>query len=277
MRLAILPLLTCCLLVGAEDGILATWDAGPGTLAGAEARSGTAISAGTPVSAGTKVARIALAGAPGSLVYLAPGSRLRLEGASGSLRILLEAGTVQVSIADKGAWKDIHVVGAALDVAVTGTLFVVERGQADTDYVALIAGKVSVSLKREVAELLGQGGSVELEGRQGLEGSAAGGLGGVDTLVARPQLGIDGAAGRGLRAQGLGNGGTAWDADSAAAAFALLAPALGPGLAAQVIEQEILQQQIREELQRRIADQVVDQAVQQAGSIGTPPPPPAGH
>ena len=56
-----------------------------------------------------------------------------------------------MDVADKAPYSGVRVRGAALDVRVTGTLFVVERTRRDADYVALARGTVKVGLRPEVA------------------------------------------------------------------------------------------------------------------------------
>jgi hypothetical protein len=175
-------------------GPLAAWSVGEGRIAGAAAASGQPIAAGVEfASSAGHPARVALTAVPGSTLTLGPGAALRLveefeEGKGRHLVIELARGALQLDLAGHGDYLDVHVRGAALDVRVTGTLFVVDRIRRDADYVALVQGKVKVGLRKEVAEALGKKQEVDLSPRQGVGGTTGGGLGGVDGLNNRPQV-----------------------------------------------------------------------------------------
>ncbi len=175
-------------------GPLASWGKGDGRIAGVVAAPGQPILAGAEIAAGAnRPVRVVLTTAPGSTLTLGPGAALRLEeefevGKGKHLIIEIDRGAVQVDLANKSDYLDVHVRGAAIDVRVTGTLFVVDRIRRDADYVALVQGKVKVSLRKEVAEALGKKSELELSPRQGVGGSTSGGLGGVDNLGNRPQI-----------------------------------------------------------------------------------------
>lgn len=167
---------------------LGSWQFGTGTVDGAAATVGTEIPADALVASGDGPIRVSLAKAPKSQLLLAPGSSLRLVEDGDSIIVRLESGVLQANIADKGPYQDLHVVGGAIDARVTGTLFVVERVKKDTDYVALVEGKLQVNLRKDVAQALNQQeGGIELIGRQGVGGSSSG-LASVDALASRPQL-----------------------------------------------------------------------------------------
>jgi hypothetical protein len=176
---------------GAED--LARWRDGQGTVGADAAKAGAAIGpaqafAAAPASLGG----IDLLTAPGSTLQLGPGAAASLvverDAGGAHLIVVLERGAIEVHIADKGAYADVHVRGGAADVRVTGTLFVVERIRRDADYVALVNGHLKVTLRREVADALGKPGEVDLDARQGVSADAANGLGTVETLGTRPVL-----------------------------------------------------------------------------------------
>lgn len=134
---------------------------------------------------------------PGSSLTLAAGSQARLtrtgQDKDQVLLIELVKGAAQFDLAGKGPYKEVLVRGAAIEVHVTGTLFCVERADANSDYVALIRGQVKVNLREAVAKALNlKEESVELNDRMGLGGSTNRGMGATTNLTARPQL--DGAA-----------------------------------------------------------------------------------
>ena len=228
---------------------LATWQFGPGTIADVPAAVGAEIPADTLITAGNSLTRVTLAKAPQSHLVLAPGSVIRLREASGGLVVELVEGVVQANIEDKGPYADLHVVGAAIDVRVTGTLFIVERVKKDTDYVALVQGTVRVNLRKEVALALNQdNGGVELLSRQGLSGSTEGGLGAVTALNSRPQVPSTFAArATSVQEQALaGTGG--WEDDRGME--------LTAGLALEELSGGVIEA-IRQEVSEQVADQVV--------------------
>ncbi|MBA3936793.1 MAG: FecR domain-containing protein [Planctomycetes bacterium] len=210
----------------AEAKPLASWSTGDGTIAGAAATSGAPIASGVALAAGAaKPATVQLLTAPGSVVVLGAGAGFSLTTeavADGkeALIINLESGAIQVHIASKGDYESVHVRGAAIDVRVTGTLFVVERVKRDSDYIALVQGKVKVSLRKEVADSLHKQGEVELITRQGVGGSTSGGLGAVESISSRPQL--SSASHSTVREQALGESDDGhWNQDAAAAELGL--------------------------------------------------------
>lgn len=172
---------------------LATWTHGDGTVATVAARPGSDIAIGQRVAA--------TSGQPAKLVFAAPlaGSLTLSPGAvltmvvetvaeTRELVIDLDAGAVQVDLHDKGAFAGVRVRGAALDVRVTGTLFVVQRVKRDADYVALVQGKLNAGLRKEVADALGQGQRFDIDSRQGVGASTSGGLEQIASLTNRPQI-----------------------------------------------------------------------------------------
>jgi hypothetical protein len=274
--LALSPLFACGF---AAEGIVAlgTWSYGPGTIADVPAVEGSVVAADTEVVAGDTIVRLNLAKAPQSILLLEPGTHLRLIEEGTSIIVRLESGTLQANIDDKGPYSDLHVVGAALDVRVTGTLFVVERVKADTDYVALVQGKVKVNLRREVAQALNQSdGGVELISHQGVGGSATGGLASIDALSARPQLASSFSARTPVRDQGLGGHGD-WNADHGLTQTTVIASSLNANVVEQVRQQ--VSQQVSNQVTQQVSQQVTQTIVQEviggtATPLGTPPAPP---
>ncbi len=270
--LALSPLFACSFAAEAV-ATLGTWSYGPGTIAEVPAVEGSVVAADTEVVAGDAIVRLNLAKAPQSILLLEPGTHLRLIEEGTSLIVRLESGTVQANIEDKGPYSDLHVVGAALDVRVTGTLFVVERVKADTDYVALVQGKVKVNLRREVAQALNQGeNGVDLTSRQGVGGSASGGLASVDALSARPQLSSSFASRTSVRDQGLGGSGD-WNTDHGLSQTTAITSDINSNIVDQV------RQQISDQVSNQVSQQVTQTIVQEVigGSstpLGTPPSPP---
>ena len=229
---------------------LATWQFGTGKVADVPAEVGVEIPADTLISAGDGLARVTLAKAPQSHLVLAPGSVVTLREDAGGLVVELIEGVVQANIEDKGPYADLHVVGATIDVRVTGTLFIVERVNKDTDYVALVQGKVQVNLRKEVALALNQdNGGVELLSRQGLSSSTADGLGPVTALNSRPQVPATFAARATSVREQSGSGSGGWNDD--------LAMELTSGLALEELTGNIV-----DAIRQQVSDQVANQVVQ---------------
>ncbi len=171
-------------------------------------QSGAPISAGQAVIApqDAGVTRIGLNGFARGWLDLRPGSRVTLSTEAGDkagrerLVVQLDQGAARLDLSGTGPWQDVRVRGAALDITVTGTLFMVERVERDADYVSLIKGNLSVGLRRSVADALNQQRRVDLDSRQGVGGSTSGGLGEPTSVGTAPVLipGSDGAADPGL-------------------------------------------------------------------------------
>jgi hypothetical protein len=125
----------------------------------------------------------------------------------------------------------------------------------DTDYVALVRGKLSVALRQEVAEVVAAGARdhAELESREGVEGGLAG-IGAVETLKSRPQLSVSaGATGSIKDAPAGGEGG--WDVDAAAAAIAEAIAAAGGGDGSS----SVIADQVYDDIAEGIIDGIQDQ------------------
>ncbi len=285
----ILPLLASALAAADPVGL---WRFGVGSVDGQPARIGTLVLTGQEVVASDAAPlRLVCHEAPGITAVIAAGSRGRFSivpDATGGRQLVfdLEAGAVQLDVTDKAPYSGVRVRGAALDVRVTGTLFVVERTRRDADYVALVRGKVHVGLRPEVAKALGKAGELELLERQGVAGDTAGGVGAPTDLTARPQVAF--AAGLRAAAADQGSGasdqGTGWGVD-------LGADLTGAGLEGSGLDEVagepggIPFSEMAEDLvdsfselgsaPESITDQVTENAGAPAGgSLPLPPPPP---
>jgi hypothetical protein len=220
MRLLLLPLLAACAWSADPVGM---WRYGVGLVDGKLAKVGTVVLTGQSVVADDAAPlRMVCTDAPGITTILAAGSSgsFAVEIAADGSRVLvmnLQRGAVQMDITDKAPFSAVRVRGAALDVRVTGTLFVVERTRRDADFVALVRGKVHVGLKPEVAKALGKAGEIELLEHQGVAGDTTGGLGTPTALSARPQIGFSASMRSSIADQGAGldDQGTGWDQDLA--------------------------------------------------------------
>ncbi len=221
MRFLILPLLATALAAADPVGM---WRFGVGSVDGQPARIGTMVLTGQEVVASDAAPlRLVCHEAPGITAVLAAGSKGRFAvepDAAGGRQLIfdLETGAVQLDITDKAPYSGVRVRGAALDVHVAGTLFVVERTRRDADYVALVRGKVRVGLRPEVARALGKAGELELLERQGVSGDTTSGVGTPTGLNARPQIAFAAGMRAGVADQGSGasDQGTGWDIDLAA-------------------------------------------------------------
>ena len=221
MRFLILPLLASALAAADPVGL---WRFGVGSVDGQPARIGTMVLTGQEVVASDAAPlRLVCHEAPGITAVLAAGSKGRFAvepDAAGGRQLIfdLETGAVQLDVTDKTPYSGVRVRGAALDVRVTGTLFVVERTRRDADYVALVRGKLRVGLRPEVARALGKAGDLELLERQGVSGDTTSGVGTPTGLSARPQIAFAASMRAAVADQGSGasDQGTGWDIDLAA-------------------------------------------------------------
>ncbi len=277
LALSVLPAATAA-AVETKD-VLGTESFGEGV------KGAVALVADQHVRSGSGLAQIVLEDAPGSNLILNPNSEVHLQrrpapGGGTSLVICLDAGAVQVKIGNKGGYEDVHVLGSALDVRVTGTLFVVERVKRDTDYVALVQGKLSVGLRHEVAEAMAAGANdhADLVARQGV-GGGPNGIGSIDALSSRPQLGgsTSSIQEKGLAPAGPGGGG--WDVDEAQADIDALAFNGGPdgGPVTGVVVDDIADKvadSIAHGIDTQITNDVMNQTLGAPGDLGAPPGPP---
>jgi hypothetical protein len=292
MRAAILLVIVLGSAASAADSI-ATWSAGPGTIAGTKAAPGDAIAADVRVIAGDRAAHVALARAPKCSLYLSAGGELSLasvaEGAGESLTVTLVSGQLEADIADKGPYASVHVRGAVMDVKVTGTLFVVERVKKDTDYVALIRGKVQVNMRKDLGEALAAlgGAGVDLNARQGLS-AGLDGLGAIEQLLSRPQIHTSSLhQTSSLQGQGGAPGPeSSWVTSDAADSFAG-GPVTPPELPVGGVEtppadlgdvggdiQSEIDESIQQDIQSAVTTEVVNQAFSGPNPISPPPGPP---
>ncbi len=292
MRL-ILPL--CILILGWSSGHtadqpLAVFQTGLATIDGAPAAPGAAIASGATVKSVADLVRIGIDGAPGSAVILSPKSALTLTSENGKLVLVLDAGTVQVDLPDRGRWPGLIVRGAAAEARVVGTLFIVERTRTDADYIVLVRGALKVGLRREVALALNrQTSEVDLLPRQGVSASSGGGLGSAETLSSRPQV-LSLTATQTAHDQGLvpDPAGSSWATDIAATETMRLMPDFFSNVAREqanvIINQQVTREiarevtnVINEEIRQQVTQQVVQTVVGSGPSrtaLAGPPGPP---
>jgi hypothetical protein len=178
----------------------ATWMLGEATVAGSRVRPGSGIAFGQRIVLPQgKPGRMVLNRLDGSSITCAPGTALTLVeeqvGSGTDLVIDLEDGAVQVDVLARGPYAHVRVRGLVSDVTVVGTIFLVQRVAQDREYVAQVAGTVTVR-SRAV------GTSVELTEHHGV-GVSLVGLDPVDLLLSRPQLTPERLAKGDLRSQGL--------------------------------------------------------------------------
>ncbi len=166
----------------------------PGLLAAADPiavrADGTGAEPGEAIVSGTAPTSFTLAQAPRARFRLPANATASVHvDAAGRAVVDLEAGTIEADVDERGPYPAIIVRGAAMEVRVTGTLFVVQRVRRDADYVALIQGRVVVGLRQEVLALLGRDvPDLTLTDRQGV-GAGPAGFEAIDTLSSRPILG----------------------------------------------------------------------------------------
>lgn len=257
---------------------LATWALGDGTIASAVARPGSDIAIGQVVAATTShPAKLTFAAPLAGSLTLSPGATLTMVvetiADTRELVIDLAAGAVQVDLHNKGAFAGVRVRGAALDVRVTGTLFVVQRVRRDADYVALVQGKLNAGLRKEVADALGQGQRFDIDSRQGIGASTGGGLEAIASLSNRPQVAKLKTS---IKDQATGpkQGDGGWDKDLAAD---LLRDLLDqPGLDDALLNElaDALGDALFNDLDAGPGDQVINTAFSGGAGVLPPPPPP---
>jgi len=149
--------------------------------------------------------------------------------------------------------------------------------KADTDYIALIEGRVKVSLREEVAKALGrEAPPVELNGRQGLEASLTNGLGSVAALSSQPVLPTGGET-RSVRSQGTEGKGVPWSGDTPGATGPTTpAPSVTGGVTEQVRDSVVqsVSTTVTQQVQNQVQETVI-QTITSPAPLGTPPGPPA--
>lgn len=276
MHYILILILACSatLHAASDDGLdLALWRFGEGTIDDLPASDGTAVRPGQTVKAGIlRPLRLSLAGCRDSRLIVAAASAVRLsvvrDGNATDLIAEVSAGAVQFDLNDRGTYRSLLVRGGAMQVRVTGTVFLFERIRQDDDYLAMVSGKVKVKLLKA----LGQGANeeeLELNGRQGL-GAGLNGFGSVDQLGQRPQIAAAAADRAGLRTQGAGAGG-GWDSDAGfSATFA--AEAMGTDMTTHSsvqAAQAVLAEQVSNHVLQQTLDATVQEIINQA--VATPP------
>lgn len=285
-----LPILAFLLLAGttvlAADPVappsqpLATWSLGDGTIAGSSIRPGADIALGQVVaSSSTHPAKLVFAAPLVGSLTLSPGAALTLleedTGGQRELVIDLAEGAVQVDLDGKGGYAAVRVRGAALDIRVTGTLFVVQRVKRDADYVALVQGKLNAGLRKEVADALGQGQRFDLDSRQGVGASTTGGMEAIASLVNRPQIA---SLKQSIKEQATGpkEGDGGWDKDLALDLLNDLLDQLGldDALLGELVD--ALGEVLFDDLNAGPGDQVINTTFSSGsgGTLAAPPPPP---
>ncbi len=277
--LAMLAFASCTAFAADADSLadnLAVWRFGAGTIASKPAVIGADIAADAAVVSSDELVRVTFVKAPKCHLTLSPHSRMHLtETDGGHLLVYLEQGVLQANIGDKGPYADVHVLGAAIDVRVTGTLFVVERVKADTDYVALVEGRVQVNTRKDVVlALKEQGHAIDLTARQGLGGSLSAGLGAVDTLTGRPQLPSSTAASGSVQEIGTTMQG-GWDEDLAMSLtsgqeLADLTHSITDEVRSQIADQ--ISHQVTSDVTQQVTDTIVQQIIGGGAQSLTGPP-----
>lgn len=285
MRPLLISLLAVCVCAADPVGV---WRHGDGRIDGAPGAPGDRVLTGQTIVAGDAGPLRLASESDGITVIFAAGSAgsFAVETAADGRRLLvmhLQQGAVQFDVVDQRPYAGVRVRGAALDVAVTGTLFVVERVRRDADYVALVRGKVKVGLRPEIAKALGRGEGEELEllERQGVSGDTVSGLGVPVGLDTRPQIHLAAGVRRPISEPPADARG-GWDRDLAANLTAgNLDDTLddGPSLFSSVAED--LADSLAElgAAPQAVSDQMSEGAAPSGGGAGAlplPPPPPPG-
>lgn len=260
--------------------VLATWTLGDGAIANGAAKPGTDVTIGQVItSSSAQPARLTLTAPMAGSLTLSPGASLILVEETVAdqreLVIDLATGAVQVDLHAKGAYAGVRVRGAALDVRVTGTLFVVQRVKRDADYVALVQGKLNAGLRKEISDALGQGQRFDLDSRQGVGASTTGGLEAIATLLNRPQIA---SLKKSIKEQGTGaqQGDGGWDKDLALDLLNDLLDQLGLDDALLGELADALGDVLFDDLSAGPGDQVINTSfgATSAGTLPPPPPPP---
>lgn len=283
LLLCTLMLAMPCASVAAENDQLAnttiaTWSLGQGTIAGSSVRPGTDLRLGQTATTGKQPAKIDFAAPLAGYLTLSPEASITVVvetvNDKPELVIDLTAGAVQVDLRNKGDYAAVRVRGAALDVRVTGTLFVVQRVKRDADYIALVQGTVKAGLRKEVADALGKGQQqFDLESRQGVGASTSGGMETIASLKNRPQIV---SLLKSIKEQGTGpqEGDGGWNIDLV---IEFLNELFGDmGLDEALIKEltDALGDALFEDLNQGPGDQVINTIFSSPGVLGAPPPPP---
>jgi hypothetical protein len=311
MRTLFLVLIGIIALSAADPIVLASLVEGTVTRDGKPLAIGAELSAGQRlVIAGKTPARFDFTAPTKGTLLLLPESEIILTNEvaaeNSDLIVDLQRGRVEAKLDALGKFASLQVRGAALSIRVTGTIFVVDRTRRDADYVAMVLGKVSITLRREIAELLRRNDPpVELVAGQGLGGNTQSGLGQPQTLAAVasvstfpkavaglglvPEAGFAPGAGTGgVLDTGGGSGVSGIDNSSPNTGTGAAAPAVVSGGNLEIPAANLtggfdptLPQQVVEEVTRAVTDQITNRVVEEVTQqvIGTilsdlPTPPP---
>jgi len=247
------------------------------------ATDSTVLAPGGSVTANSRTT-ISVAGIPGSAVTLAPGSALSATtAADGALVLDLARGQIELNLPGHGSYPTVQVDAAYAHVTVTGTIFQVERGERRDDFVALIAGKLTVTHRRAVAKALSERGEdqIELTSRQGVA-VGPNGLGSVVRLQAQPRLAEPSSLlEQALAGLGLGfapmsgtDGAVGTTPEDLTAALSAETTAAVTAAVTTAVE-EAIAGSISAMIEAEVVDAVLGGS-SGPGSLGSPPPPPAG-
>jgi len=311
MRTVILFFVGVLALSAADSVVLARLVEGTVTRDGQALAPGADVSGGQLLAvSGNTVARIDFVTPTQGTLLLLPQSEVSLssedDAGHADLIVHLQRGRLEAKLDALGSYASLQVRGAAISIRVTGTIFVVDRTRRDTDYVAMVLGKVSISLRRDIAALLNRSDPpVELVAGQGLSGNTQTGLGQPQSLSAVasistfpkavaglglvPEAGFAPGAGTGGvldtgGGSGAGAPGTATsDSNTAspgagAGAGAILvkdaevpAGPSAPGVPGIAAFDPVLPQQVVEEVTRAVTDQITNRIVEEVTQqvIGT--------
>jgi hypothetical protein len=260
---------------------IATWSLGQGMVATTAAKPGSDITLGQRVASGTsQPAKIVLVAPLAGSLTLAPGSAVTVSeevvADTKELVIDLDEGAVQVDLQSRGPYAGVRVRGAALDVRVTGTLFVVQRVKRDADYVALVQGKLKAGLRKDVSDALGKGQLFDLESRQGIGASTGGGMEQIASLTNRPQIA---SLKTSIKDQSTGpqQGDGGWNTDLALDLLNDLLDQSGFDDALLTELTDALGEALFDDLQAGPGDQVINSIFSSSsagGVLAAPPPPP---
>jgi hypothetical protein len=244
LRSLVAPACAAALLlpsVALKAADIAQWTYGDGQVAGAAAAPGAKIPSGAAITAGANAsALVSLANGAQGTIVLAPGAAVTLAQAAidghNVLEITVSGGAAQVDLTNKGQYEQVLVQSGAMQVAVTGTLFLIEHAKNDSAYCALVRGHIKA---RNAALANATSSWMDLNAHQGV-GTSDTGLAPADSLAIRPQMvGANGAP-LGLRDQVAATAAPAtaaasWHQDAATGMVVLNALHQNPAIAASIV------------------------------------------
>ncbi len=244
LRSLVAPACAAALLlpsVALKAADIAQWTYGDGQVAGAAAAPGAKIPSGAAITAGANAsALVSFANGAQGTIVLAPGAAVTLAQAAidghNVLEITVSGGAAQVDLTNKGQYEQVLVQSGAMQVAVTGTLFLIEHAKNDSAYCALVRGHIKA---RNAALANATSGWMDLNAHQGV-GTSDTGLAPADSLAMRPQMvGANGAP-LGLRDQVSATAAPAtaaasWHQDAATGIVVLNALHQNPAIAASIV------------------------------------------